>query len=579
MHGRQDKGLELPMDLKQYEQKKFAIAEIIRSAEAIDTKDDTLLSACRDLMARLAEDRFNLLVVGRFSRGKSTLMNALLGADHLPTGIVPLTSAITTVRYGSRQRVMLNFSDSGLRREIPISSLAEYVTQKENPGNVKKLAYAEIELPVEILRRGFFFVDTPGLGSPIIENTLTTEHFLSQADAFVLVTSYESPLSEEEERILHRIHNTNKKLFVVINKQDTVGGEERREATDFLRERLEQLSLINAAQVFSISARQGLEAKQTQNRQQLETSGIQAFEGELLRFLAEERAQAFLGNMCERTMELLVQRFKAQVHPEHEESFQTLLERFRDLRTTILDMPNPSRNASAVEQNTTSGSYRLQINKKAGCNICGSVLDAIFRFLSKYQYELAIDPETQRQHASRSGFCPLHTWQYEGIASPQGVCEAYPKLVQRMAEELNNFVVDTAQSNQLMKNLRNLLPTTDSCRVCEVRIDAEKRAVEDARMSIEHATLGDTQVPACCLRHLIMVVESLGRGEPAQRLLQSHADLFERTAEDLQRYALKHDALRRYLTSEEERQASQLALLLLAGHRSVSAPWVVEYII
>ena len=64
------------MDLKEYEQEKFVIADIIRSAQAVDTKDETLQSECRDLLTRLAEDRFNLLVVGRFSRGKSTLMPA-----------------------------------------------------------------------------------------------------------------------------------------------------------------------------------------------------------------------------------------------------------------------------------------------------------------------------------------------------------------------------------------------------------------------------------------------------------------------------------------------------------------------
>lgn len=193
------------MNLKGYEQEKFAIADIIRSAQAVDTKDDTLQSECRDLLTRLAEDRFNLMIVGRFSRGKSTLMNAVLGGDYLPTGIVPLTSVITTVRYGSRKQVVLTFNDSRLRREVPLSQLADYVTQQSNPGNVKDVAYAEIELPVEILRRGLFFVDSPGLGSSIVENTQTTERFLPQADAFVLVTSYESPLSEEEDRILHRI--------------------------------------------------------------------------------------------------------------------------------------------------------------------------------------------------------------------------------------------------------------------------------------------------------------------------------------------------------------------------------------
>ena len=55
--------------------------------------------------------------------------------------------------------------------------------------------------------------------------------------------------------------------------------------------------------------------------------------------------------------------------------------------------------------------------------------------------------------------------------------------------------------------------------------------------------------------------------------------LVKRTAEDLQRYAIKYDALRRHLTSEEERRASQLALLLISGHRNVSSPWTIEYVL
>ncbi len=153
------------MDLKQYEQTKFAMAEIVRVAQAVDTKDEDLHDAAHDLLMRLADDRFNLMLVGRFSRGKSTLINAIFGAAHLPTGILPLTSVITTVRYGSRTRAVLNFNGSRLSREIPLARLAEYVTQQSNPGNSKNIAYVEIELPVELLRRGVFFVDSPGLGS------------------------------------------------------------------------------------------------------------------------------------------------------------------------------------------------------------------------------------------------------------------------------------------------------------------------------------------------------------------------------------------------------------------------------
>jgi hypothetical protein len=128
--------------------------------------------------------------------------------------------------------------------------------------------------------------------------------------------------------------------------------------------------------------------------------------------------------------------------------------------------------------------------------------------------------------------------------------------------------------------MKSLLATPRTCRVCDVRIDAEKNAVNNVAATVHTATASSEQrLPACCLPHLAMVTTSLGAGQPARNLLHAHARLLERTAEDLQRYALRHDALRRYLTSEEERRASNLALLLLAGNRSVSAPWAVDFIL
>ena len=125
-----------------------------------------------------------------------------------------------------------------------------------------------------------------------------------------------------------------------------------------------------------------------------------------------------------------------------------------------------------------------------------------------------------------------------------------------------------------------MLATAKTCRVCEVRIEAEQKAVNSVVTTVRNATASsETRFPACCLPHLALVAVSLGAGKPARNLLHAHARLLERTAEDLQRYALRHDALRRYLTSEEERRASQLALLLLAGHRSVNAPWAVEFVL
>jgi ribosome biogenesis GTPase A len=160
----------MQMDLREYERRKFAIAEILRSVSAYVPEAGNELRACiQDLFARLAEDRFNLVIVGRFNRGKTSLMNAILGTDRLPTGIVPLTSVITTVGYGSKERAVLKYDNRILDKEIPIALLSQHITQQNNPGNVQHIKTAEIQVPAEILRRGFYFVDTPGLGSVIVE--------------------------------------------------------------------------------------------------------------------------------------------------------------------------------------------------------------------------------------------------------------------------------------------------------------------------------------------------------------------------------------------------------------------------
>ena len=54
------------------------------------------------LIYKLRTNRFNLVVLGAFKRGKSTLINALLGEAVLPTAIVPLTSVVTILGYGEQ---------------------------------------------------------------------------------------------------------------------------------------------------------------------------------------------------------------------------------------------------------------------------------------------------------------------------------------------------------------------------------------------------------------------------------------------------------------------------------------------
>ncbi len=187
-------------------------------------------------MAQLAEDRFTLAVVGQFKRGKSSLMNAIVGRNLLPTGVLPLTSAITVLKYGHRERLTILREGTLYPEEVPVSSLAEYVTEKGNPGNVKKVTRASLELPSQFLRRGLEFVDTPGIGSSIEANTATTYGFLPLSDAVLFVTSVDTPLARAETDFLKSIQEYVRKIFFVVNKIDLAVDGERQEILKFILE-------------------------------------------------------------------------------------------------------------------------------------------------------------------------------------------------------------------------------------------------------------------------------------------------------------------------------------------------------
>jgi small GTP-binding protein len=547
------------MDLRDYEQKKFAIAEILRGISHVIPDDHTeRRERLRDLFTRLAEDRFNLVVVGRFSRGKTSLMNAILGTDRLPTGIAPLTSVITTVTYGSKEQAVLKHDNRILDKEVSIESLPQYITQQGNPGNVQRIRMAEIQLPAEILRRGFYFVDTPGLGSIIVENTLTTESFLPEADAFILVTSYESPLSEDEMRFFKAGLSSGRRIFVVLNKHDTVSIENRNIALAFVSEQLGQLFARSPPQIFSVSSLDGLEAKRSRDAAGLAASGIPELETQLLQFLLTEKRSEFLLGMLDR-----VRDFLQEVPPSSE---------LANLSLQVGSLGKQFNQESDVTESTEGATAAFpNLHRIQSCEICASIADKLWDFLCQYQYQMIVNPDEQRLFADRGGFCPFHTWEYESVASPYGTCNGYPSLLDELAAELRDAALTIGPRDVLLTKLERLMPTQDDCVLCNVRDSAEHQAIAAiARRIGEKKSEALKSLSATCLPHFVMLVAAVGDNETAQELIGHQAAVLERMSEDMRRYALKYDAVRRYLASREEIAVAQRGLLSVAGRRQVN---------
>ncbi len=545
------------MDLRQYEKNKFTMAEILRSASTcIPEQSEELRARLQDLFARLAEDRFNLVVVGRFSRGKTSLMNAILATDRLPTGIVPLTSVITSVGYGSKERVLLKYENRILNNEIPIEALPQHITQQGNPGNIQRIKTAEIQLPAEILRKGFYFVDTPGLGSVIVENTLTTEAFLPEADAFILVTSYESPLSEEELRFFKAGAASGKRIFVVLNKQDMVSPEQREAAFSFVREHLRMIFGHATPSIFSLSSKNGLKAKLSGDQGLLKSSGIPSFEKQLLSFLLNEKSSEFLLRMCDRTRQFLLEL-------PHAKEAEGLIARI-DALNQQLDRSTPT---EAVSMPTVA--FR-NLHRLPSCEICAHAAEKLWKFQCAYQYEIGISPKEQQRFAEHGGLCPFHTWQFESISSPYGICAGHAPLLDRLAGALRNSASSLSRE-QINAQLQTFFPDEDDCVFCSVRNNAEQEAIDAATKRLEQdPTRAVDALSAICFPHFVMLVSVVPDDDLARKLLQRQATVVERYADDMKRFAIKHAAIRRHLASEEETNAAERGLLLIAGLRQVN---------
>lgn len=550
------------MDLKEYERAKFELAEIVRSLHAaLADPARKEKGRIQELFERLAEDRFNLVVVGRFSRGKTSLMNAILGTDSLPVGIVPLTSVVTTVGYGSKPGVRITYKSRFLDSVIPLEALADYVTQRGNPGNVRGISIAEVKLPAELLRRGFYFVDTPGLASTIRENTRTTEEFLPQADAFVLLTSYESPLSAEEMEVIRTASTSARRVFVVVNKQDLASPEERSEVLRDLKQRAADVPGADRLMVFSVSARQGLEAKLAQDAERLAASGIDALESELVRFLLTDKSGEFLLRLCDRISDLAQELLPPTLYGRLVERAETLAKRIAaDHPTSVL------RN----DVRWPSGSPPASVRDLPSCEICDRMVQASFDFLCRFQYRLSVNREEQRQHAERGGFCALHTWQYASLASTHGICTGYPALLERLSAWFRASASPLERPPALASQIHSLLPTRQTCQLCRLCAETESQAVvlvaqrfsEDARKALEGLS-------AVCLPHLRLLTAALTDEEVVQELMLREAAILERLSDDMRRFATKHDAVRRFLASDEEARAGRTAIALLAGLRSI----------
>uniref|UniRef100_A0A7C4LK29 Dynamin N-terminal domain-containing protein n=1 Tax=Schlesneria paludicola TaxID=360056 RepID=A0A7C4LK29_9PLAN len=245
----------------------------------------------------LRQQRFYLAVLGKAKRGKSTLINALLGRkDDLiaPVDKLPVSSAISRFRYADREQAVVVFRD-GRRQPIGFERIREFVTEDHNRENVKAVDVVEIEGPFPGLQAGLELVDTPGAGSIHEHHDALLHAFIPQADAVIFLVTARMPLDQDELELLQKVKEADTpKMFFAINRVDECGEQDIQDAIAHNTALLARVKL-DVKTIHRISAKRAFQGD-------LAGSGLLGLMDEIGQFLASSKgrvlAARFVSRVC-----------------------------------------------------------------------------------------------------------------------------------------------------------------------------------------------------------------------------------------------------------------------------------------
>lgn len=291
------------------------LAEMTALVGGLGADYDEQHDRLKELGSRLSVKQFHLAVLGQFKRGKSTLINALIGEPLLPAAVVPLTAIPTFLRHGPKRTVRIVFSDG--RDDLRFASerpaeicdfVAGFVTETSNPQNRLCVEHVEIACPSPLLECGVLLVDTPGVGSIIQHNTETTMSFLKSCDAALFVSSVDPPITETEASFMASMSENVADTIFALNKADTLDRREQAEALAYFTATIKEKGQpVNACErpIFLVSAKRALQAKTSGDDRGWTQSGVGALERFLLDYLLNKKDHVFSRAIAKKGMNIL----------------------------------------------------------------------------------------------------------------------------------------------------------------------------------------------------------------------------------------------------------------------------------
>jgi GTP-binding protein EngB required for normal cell division len=223
----------------------------------------------------LREGKITVVVLGEFNHGKSSILNALLGAEVLPTGITPTTAVITHIKWAAKPGAVVQY-DAQDRKEVSLSALASVVASEQ----AIEPQWVEVGYPSDLLRDNLVLVDTPGVNDISRQRVEITYGYVPRADVILYVLDSNQILKRSEITFIRdRLLRTSKdRLLFVLGKVDALSEDEQAEVEAYAREKLGEF--LDVVDLYPVSARRAMKGGD---------AGFDKFRAHLLGYLKGRR--------------------------------------------------------------------------------------------------------------------------------------------------------------------------------------------------------------------------------------------------------------------------------------------------
>ena len=285
----------------------YQIFQVIQDCSERDLLPDHLKQEIEEISKKLQSQRFRLAVVGEFSQGKSTLLNALVREEIQPVRAIPCSGTVTVLKYGTQKRVICRYKN-GREEEIAIdeykekAAIPKQAAQGHRSNELERCEIEEIvfEHPdLDLCRNGVEILDSPGLNEHP-ERTAITHKLLKETDAAIFLTNAMHLLPEKEKELIEDVrfqlnngkdHQPVENLFILVNFMDLLDEEgDRKDVVTrleiFVKDR--NLFATNSNRIHYISAKAALKAILKQNEDEY-LKNFQNFTQSIENFLTLER--------------------------------------------------------------------------------------------------------------------------------------------------------------------------------------------------------------------------------------------------------------------------------------------------